>query len=264
MNPKNQITKDAISAARKAGELLKKGFGSTFQIKSKKTVQDLVTEYDHASEKLLISFFSDLYPDSSFLAEESGKVGNQKTELEWIIDPLDGTVNFAHGIPVFSVSIAARLNGEVVSGVVYQPLLDELFVAEKNGGSFLNGKKLQVTSTDKLEKTLLATGFPYNLKDNPHHCIEHFTSILRQGIPIRRLGSAAIDLAYLAAGRFDGYFEVGLFPWDVAAGKLLVEEAGGKVTQWDENDIEIDVYSPILATNQRIHGELAKLLKRDV
>lgn len=259
----NQLTKDAISAARKAGELLKKGFGSTFQIKSKKTAQDLVTEYDHASEKLLISFFRELYPDSSYLAEESGKVG-EKSELEWIIDPLDGTVNFAHGIPVFSISIAARLRGEVVSGVVYQPLTDELFAAEKNGGSFFNGKKIQVSSTDKLERSLLATGFPYNVKDNPGHCIEHFSNILRQGIPIRRLGSAAIDLAYVAAGRFDGYFEVGLFPWDVAAGKLLVEEAGGRVSQWNEKDLEIDIYSPILASNRLVHSELAKVLKKDI
>lgn len=256
----NQITKHAVEAARKAGELLKKGFGSSFHVSTKKTLHDLVTEYDHASEKLLIAFFSSLYPQASYLAEESGKVGKETSELQWIIDPLDGTVNFAHGIPVFSISIAARFKGEVVSGVVYQPLTDEMFVAEKNNGSYLNEKKIQVSSTDKLEKAFLATGFPYNLKENPHHCIEHFTSILRQGVPIRRLGSAAIDLAYLAAGRFDGYFEVGLSPWDVAAGKLLVEEAGGNVTRWDLLPLNIDIYSPILSTNNRIHSELAKVL----
>ncbi len=251
-----------IEAALQAGEILRQGFGSTFSISNKPGgSHNLVTEYDFRSEKLIIDFLKHNVPDSSFLAEESGSTGS-KNKLIWIIDPLDGTVNFAHHIPVFSVSIAAEKNGELISGVIYQPITQELFVAEKGGGAFLNGHPIRVSTTQTLEKAILATGFPYNLAENPHQCIDHFTDILKLGIPIRRMGSAAIDLAYTAAGRFDGYFEVELSPWDLAAGRLLLEEAGGKITNWDGSPFDIRSKSPLFASNQHIHNAGIRILNR--
>jgi myo-inositol-1(or 4)-monophosphatase len=258
------VTMLAIEAAIQAGEILRHGFGTRFSISSKQGTHNLVTEYDHKSEKFIIDFIRHHIPHSKFLAEESGESGDDEENLVWIIDPLDGTVNFAHEIPVFSVSIAAEKKGEVISGVVFAPITNELFVAEKGKGAFLNGTPIRVTPTQELKGSILATGFPYNLAENPFHCIEHFVDILRLGIPIRRLGSAAIDLAYIAAGRFDGFFEVSLAPWDSAAGVLLVNEAGGKVTHWDQSPFSVREKTPILATNGHIHEALAKVLSRSI
>lgn len=251
----------AIEAALQAGEILRVGFGTSFSIVHKEGRHNLVTEYDHLSEKSILSFLKQHVPDSSFLAEESGESG-ASSENVWIVDPLDGTVNFAHQIPVFSVSIALEKQGELFCGVVYQPITHELFVAEKGKGAFINGKTIKVSNTAKLSDSILATGFPYNLHENPHHCIEHFVDIMRQGLPIRRLGSAAIDLAYTAAGRFDGFFEIGLSPWDCAAGILLVEEAGGKISSWDNHPIQVREKDPILCTNGKIHNDLSKVLMK--
>ncbi len=253
------MTLTAIEAALQAGELLRKGFGSKFSIHSKEGIHNLVTEYDHASEKLLINYLLSHFPNHCFLSEECGEIG--KGEVQWIIDPLDGTVNFAHGIPVFSISIGARKKGKLLLGVIYQPITHELFAAETGKGSFLNGKRIQVSSTNSLQKAFLATGFPYNLASNPHHCIEHFVDILRLGIPIRRMGSAAIDMAYVAAGRFDGYFEVSLAPWDCAAGLVLVQEAGGISTNWRGENFSLDAFEAPLVTNGHIHQELSALLR---
>ena len=156
------------------------------------------------------------------------------------------------------------MHGELFCGVVYQPISHELFVAEKNRGAFLNGKKISVSSTSLLTESVIATGFPYNLKENPYDCIDHFVDILKQGIPIRRMGSAAIDLAYTAAGRFEGFFEVGLSPWDCAAGMLLVKEAGGLISSWDLSSINHHQKIPILASNGLIHKNLAKILNRPI
>ena len=153
-----------------------------------------------------------------------------KSDVTWIIDPLDGTVNFARNIPVFSVSIAAAIDQKIVCGVVYQPITQELFIAEKDKGAYLNGKQLFVSKVAQFDEALMSTGFPYNVDKNPLHCVEKFAQMQVKGVPIRRLGSAAIDLAYVAAGRYDVFWEVGLHPWDMAAGKLLVEEAGGTVS----------------------------------
>ncbi|MDP1608067.1 MAG: inositol monophosphatase family protein [Chlamydiales bacterium] len=254
------ITLAAIEAALQAGTLLRQGFGSDFSIQSKEGIHNLVTEYDHRSEKMIIDFLRGETPHAHFLAEESGLSKGKDGGLTWIIDPLDGTVNFAHKIPMFSVSIAAERNGEVISGVVYHPLVHELFVAEKGKGSFLNGQKLGVSKVGTLEEAILATGFPYNLIENPLQCIEHFVDILKLGIPIRRLGAATLDLAYTAAGRVEGFFEVSLAPWDCAAGKLLVEEAGGKVTCWDKSPFDIHSRSPILASNGVIHEACSSTL----
>lgn len=257
----SQITLIGIEAALLAGDILRHGFGSHYAIFAKKGRLNLVTEYDRLSEKAIIKFIRENAPESHFLAEESGKSG-KKSSLSWIIDPLDGTVNFAHHIPHFAVSIAAVKEGIPLCGIVYLPMTSELFLAEKNRGAFLNGKKIHVSETSRLDKAFLATGFPYNLVKNPHRCIERFTKVLRLGIPIRRLGSAAADLAYTAAGRYDGFFEAELQPWDYAAGCIIVEEAGGKVTDWAGKRFDLFKRPPLLATNGKIHGKLAKVLQK--
>lgn len=258
----SHITLIAIEAALLGGDILRQGFGTHFAVKSKEGHHNLVTEYDHKSEAAIIEFIRMNIPDSHFLAEESGETGGGK--VLWIIDPLDGTVNFAHQLPIFSVSIAAQKEDQVVAGVIYQPMTHELFVAEKGKGAFLNGQKIKVSSVSQVEKAILATGFPYDLAKNPYHCIEHFVDILKLGIPIRRLGSAAIDMAYTASGRFDGFFEVELGPWDVAAGKLLIEEAGGKVTHWNGLPFDINSRETIFASNGKIHETGCKILSRKV
>lgn len=259
----SHITLIGIEAALLAGEILKEGYGTHFNISAKEGKHNLVTEYDHKSEKAIIEFISNHVKDSHFLAEESGKTGYEKGTF-WIIDPLDGTVNYAHQIPIFSVSIAAMQEGQIIAGIVYQPITHELFVAEKGKGATLNGKSLKVSEVMHLDRAILATGFPYDLAKNPFHCIDHFIDVLKLGIPIRRLGSAAIDLAYTAAGRFEGFFEVELGPWDVAAGKLILEEAGGKISHWDGRPFDIFSRETIFASNGHIHDAGCKILNRTI
>lgn len=258
----SSLTLIAMEAALAAGNLLLQGFGTHFSISSKEGRHNLVTEYDHKSEKLIIDFLTQNVPASSFLAEESGSSGT--SELLWIIDPLDGTVNFAHQIPVFSISIAAQKKGVVESAVIYQPITHELFVAEKGKGAFLNGSKITVSKITRIEDAFLSMGFPYDLAQNPFHCIEHFLDTLRLGIPIRRLGSAAIDLAYTACGRFDAFFEAKLAPWDIAAGKLILEEAGGLITHWDRSPYDIFSKKTVLASNKHVHDSIVSVLNRPV
>lgn len=260
----SELTLIAIEAALAAGDILRQGFRTHFQIKSKSGHHNLVTEYDHKAELAIIEFIEGNVPGSQFLAEESGASGSEKNGITWIIDPLDGTVNFAHEIPIFAVSIGIEKEGKMIAGVILQPITQELFVAEAGMGAFMNGRKIQVSSTTTLKKSILATGFPYNLEENPADCIEHFVDILKAGIPIRRLGAAAIDLAYTAAGYFDGYFEIGLAPWDCAAGKLLLEEAGGTITSWSGDPFDIRARKSLLATNGQIHSEAITLLTRSL
>lgn len=252
----------AVQAALRAGELLRKGFSTSFEILSKPGKQNLVTEYDKSSEKTIISFIRAYFPDHSFLAEESGMARSSPSSIIWIIDPLDGTVNFAHQIPVFSISIAACLGQKILCGVVYQPITQELFVAEKGQGAYLNGTRLKVSASADLEVGIFATGFPYNVDENPLECVDVFARMTRMGLPIRRLGSAALDLAYVAAGRFDAYWEVTLQPWDMAAGILLVEEAGGRVTTYDDKRHDLLTPGTMLASNGLIHEQMRKLLKK--
>ncbi|MFP4528224.1 MAG: inositol monophosphatase family protein [Candidatus Kapaibacterium sp.] len=250
----------ALAAALRAGDELKKGFGTAFEIGSKEGRNNLVTEYDHRSEEIIIDYIKREFPDHKFLAEESGISGKESEEtVRWVIDPLDGTVNYAHGIPIFCISIAAEYNGELLNGLIYQPLSGELFVARRGQGATLNGKKLQVSDNDDFSRSFLVTGFPYNASENPCNCIDLFVEVIQRGIPVRRLGAAALDLAYVAAGRFDGFWEIDLKPWDVAAGTLIVREAGGLVTQYDSDDFHIFDNS-ILATNGILHGTLQELL----
>lgn len=259
-----QFTSAAIVTALEAGELLKRGFGTHFMISSKEGHQNLVTEYDLLSQELIINRLKKRFPEHQFLAEEGQSPESFSKEVIWIIDPLDGTVNFARGIPAFSVSIAAMLNGEIVSGVVFNPLLNELFIAEKGIGSYLNGHPLQVSKIDEITRSCMATGFPYNADENPLHCIDRFAKMAKLAIPLRRIGSAALDLSYVAAGRFDAFWEVGLHSWDMAAGKLIVEEAGGKVTRYDGTTHPIFGYHPTVASNGRLHAKLVALLKEDL
>lgn len=257
INP-SELTTLATETAKKAGSLLAQGFGTNFEVSSKEGAHNLVTSCDKESEKLIISTIKERYPHHAFLAEEGGASGENQEGYLWVIDPLDGTVNFAHSIPLFSVSIACIYNGELQCGVVYNPISKELFVAEKGKGATLNGAKLTVSSISDLQESILISGFPYNVCDNPLHCIDTFAHIIRQGIPVRRLGSAALDLCYLAAGRFTGYFEVSLEPWDIAAGMLIVEEAGGVVTHYDGTPHTIFEKGTVLASNGLIHESLKK------
>lgn len=249
----------ALQVALQSGEMLRKKFGTGIEISSKEGKHNLVTECDKASEKMIIETIHKSFPHHAILAEESGASAH-KNEVVWIIDPLDGTVNFAHSIPVFCVSIAVAIEGKVVSGVVYQPMTHEMFFAEKGKGGFLNGTKLNVSETSSLEKAILSTGFPYNVDENPLNCIETFAKLTRLGIPIRRLGSAAIDLSYVAAGRFDAYWEVSLHPWDVAAGQLILEEAGGKVTDYSGKPRSLFSTDPILSSNGKLHEQMSRVL----
>ncbi|TAE29730.1 MAG: inositol monophosphatase [Candidatus Kapaibacterium sp.] len=250
----------ARTTAIEAGHLLRDGFGTSFRVDNKEGRHNLVTEYDHKAEKLIIARIKEHFPDHIFLAEESGASGTPAHTVRWIIDPLDGTVNFAHSIPIFCVSIGAEMNGELLCGVIYAPMTNELFTASKGGGAFLDGQQIHVSTTEKLDDAILVTGFPYNAASNPHGCLEHFTRFVSMGLPVRRLGSAAIDLAYLAAGRFDGYWEVSLQAWDVAAGKLILHEAGGTMTQYDGTTEHSLFHGTMLATNGRIHAEMSSIL----
>lgn len=262
-HPTSDLTFVAIQAALSAGDLLRRGFGTAFEIKSKPGNQNLVTEYDKASEKSIISTILHHFPDHSILAEESGAAHRGKSDgVTWIIDPLDGTVNFARNIPIFSVSIAAAIKEKVICGVVFQPMTQELFVAEIGKGAYLNGKKLSVSKVTRFQQSMMSTGFPYNVDKNPLHCVDKFAQMQIKGVPIRRLGSAAIDLSYIAAGRYDAYWEVGLHPWDIAAGKILVEEAGGKVSHWDGAPHQIFGYGTMLATNKHLHNAMLEHLKQ--
>ncbi len=249
----------AIQVALQAGALLRKGFDTTFEITSKPGRHNLVTEYDKAAEDCILTTLMKRFPDHGFIGEEQGHT--RQGEVTWIVDPLDGTVNFAHGVPLFCVSIAVAVQEEIVASAVFQPMTQELFWALKDHGAFLNGKPLHVSTNASFQDAFVTTGFPYNVEEDPLHCIETFSSFLRKGIPIRRLGSAAIDMAYVAAGRFDAYWEASLQPWDFAGSLLLIEEAGGTVTQYDGSPCKIFQPSSILATNQHLHAVLQKELQ---
>jgi myo-inositol-1(or 4)-monophosphatase len=236
-------------------------FNGTFKISNKEGVNNLVTEADHASEKAILDVIKSAYPDHQVLAEEGGEVIMDST-FKWIIDPIDGTVNFAHGIPLNCVSIGVEFEGEIILGAVYNPHLNEFFFAEKGLGATLNDKKIQVSEESLAIKSCLVTGFPYKYINEPNGPLEIFERFIRKGVPVRRLGSAAIDLCWVAAGRFDGFYEHKLEPWDSAAGYLIVEEAGGKVTDHEGNKFSIYQHK-VLATNGKIHDEMVRIIQGD-
>ncbi|MEK7818227.1 MAG: inositol monophosphatase family protein [Bacteroidota bacterium] len=258
---KSQILKVAIDAALEAGKIQKSKSGKPKNIEKKFGQEtNLVTEVDKLCEKKIISIIRDTYPSHDILTEESGAL-KKISPYRWIIDPIDGTTNFAHGLPLFCVSIGIEFEKEIIAGVIFNPMTDELFYAERGKGAFLNSKQIFVSKTKKLIDSLVVTGFPYNIKENPGRVIEHFVNFLPRARGVRRLGSAAIDFAYVAAGRFDGYWEVFLNPWDKSAGILLVEEAGGKVTNF-KNERANSFQQSSLATNGLVHDEMIKVLKK--
>ena len=251
----------AIDAALEAGRFLKMNVGKIKHIEHKQGEErNLVTEIDKKAEQLIIDKIRKRYPHHDFLAEESG---SHKTvsDYKWIIDPLDGTTNFTHGLPIFCTSIALEHKGELLLGAIYDPSSDELFTAEKDKGAYLNNRRIRVSQTNKLIESLIVTGFPYDIKTNPDNALQHFSNVVMESQGVRRLGSAALDLSYVACGRFDGFWEVTLNPWDMAAGVLFVQEAGGKFTNF--RGFPSTIYTPnVLVTNGHIHNQLVDVLRR--
>jgi len=253
------MIKSTLLQAIQAGATeLKKYFNGTFTIASKATLNDLVTEADHASEKAIFSVIQNNHPDHFILSEETGAMPTAST-TKWIIDPIDGTINFANGIPICCVSIGVEQEGKMILGAVYNPFMNEMFIAERGKGATLNDQKIQVSNKSDLLSSCLVTGFPYQYLDTENGPLQIFEKLIRKAIPVRRLGSAALDLCWTAAGRFDGFYEHKLQAWDSAAGFLIVEEAGGKVT--DLNGNPYSPYQPgIIATNGKIHTSLQDII----
>ena len=244
--------------ARQAGELLRHGYEHDHQVDYKDVI-DLVTEVDHQSEAFLLAEIQRLFPGHQIVSEEAGLVPGRDID-QWYVDPLDGTVNYAHGIPFFSVSIAYARNGVMSLGVVYDPMRDELFAAERGMGAWCNGRKLQVSNVTDLQRSLLVTGFPYNTWSTPHNNLEYFGRFARMTQGVRRLGSAALDLCYVGAGRFDGYWELSLNQWDLAAGGLVAAEAGATVTNLSGQSDYITPPCSLLAATPSLHAKMLEIL----
>ncbi|MBN8878873.1 MAG: inositol monophosphatase [Sphingobacteriales bacterium] len=249
-----------IEAARAGAAEIQRFFQKEFKISNKTGVNNPVTEADHASEKAILGVIKSRFPEHYVLSEEAGEI-IQDSNYKWIIDPIDGTINFAHGIPINCVSIGIEKDGQAIMGAVYNPHMNEFFFAEKGAGATLNDQPIKVSRESSVVNSCLVTGFPYTYINMPNGPLEVFDRFIRKGVPVRRLGAAAIDLCWVACGRFDGFYEHKLEAWDSAAGYLIVEEAGGRVTDFDGNK-----YSPyqhrILATNGRIHDEMLDVINK--
>ncbi|TAD89762.1 MAG: inositol monophosphatase [Bacteroidetes bacterium] len=257
------IKQTLLDAAQAGAAELKRYFNNP-QLKTAYkdgAVNDLVTEADHAADRAIIGVIRAQFPNDFILSEETGNVPTNSA-VKWIIDPIDGTINYAHGIPICCVSIGVEKDGDMIMGVVYNPFLNELFFAEKGQGAFLNGERITVSTQTQVVKSCLVTGFPYTYIDAHNGPLQCFERFIRQGIPVRRLGSAAVDLCWVACGRFDGFYEHKLNAWDSAAGYLMVLEAGGTVT-----DYAGQPYSPyqphILATNGHIHADMLAVINNE-
>jgi len=248
----------ASDAARAAGLMLRENIQGEREITYKGDI-NLVTEMDMRSERVVVEMLLASFPGHGIIAEEETKI-QAASGYQWIIDPLDGTTNYAHGYPCFSVSIALEHKGEVIVGVVYDPMRDELFSAQKDAGATLNGKAIKVSGTDRLIQSLLATGFPYDRKTSEKNNLDYFHDLLMASQEVRRDGSAALDLCYVASGRFDGFWELKLKPWDVAAGSLIAREAGGMVSDFTGTGFNIHS-DELLASNGIIHGALVDILQ---
>ena len=253
----NDYLQEAVAAARIAGRYQKSRFASSLDIEMKGD-KNLVTEVDKESERLIVTHLLSRFPGHDIVAEES-VYPQSGSPFRWIIDPVDGTTNYAHGFPWFCASIGLEQDGELVAGVIYNPVYDELFTATKGSGAYLNGNRLSVSSRTPLRNSLLGTGFPYDCATDPANNFASFIAFQKSARGIRRAGAAALDLAYVAAGRLDGFWEMKLKPWDVAAGVLLVREAGGVVTTFDGSAYDI-FNGRILASNGLIHGEMVAML----
>lgn len=254
-----RFLKTAIRAAKTAGALQKRSLGHVKKIEFKGEI-NLVTEVDKACEEKILKTIRRDFPDHDILTEETGEHLNG-SDYKWIIDPLDGTTNFAHAYPLFCVSIGLEYQGKMIVGVVYNPNLGELFCAVKGGGATLNGCRIHVSRVKELKRALLSTGFAYNVQTATDNNLDHFRDFLMTSQAVRRDGVAAIDLCYVACGRFDGFWELCLWPWDVAAGSLILQEAGGRITMFDGAPLTI-YGKEILASNGAIHGQMMQVLKR--
>ena len=249
----------AAEAALAAGAILKELYGKPHRVTHKGAI-DLVTEADVAAEQAIIGHLRPAFPDTGFLAEESSRLpAAMPAAPTWIIDPLDGTTNFAHHFPWFATSIGYSEGGAIRAGVIYQPLLDELFVAAQGAGAWLNGEPIRVSAAATLSQALLATGFPYNIREKVGEVMGALTAILPETQGVRRAGAAALDLAYVACGRLDGFWEINLKPWDTAAGVVLIEEAGGRVSDFT-GGAHSPLASEIVASNGLVHDTLIGLL----
>lgn len=248
-----------LTAAREAGKLLMDNFGRGIEVEFKGKY-DLVTEADRQSEALIVSLIRNQFPGHNILAEE-GDYGCSDSDHRWIIDPLDGTTNYAHGFPWFAVSIALEVHGTLELGVVYNPYVDELYFARRGGGAFLNDRRIRVSAIETMERSLLATGFAYDHKKCIANNYDYFSKFQKKAQACRRPGAASLDLASVAAGRFDGFWEMKLKPWDLAAGMLLVEEAGGRLTDFDGQPMTLASLE-CLASNRLIHDEMQEILQQ--
>ena len=258
----DELKKVLHEAAQEAGAIIKQYFQGSFKVDNKTSINDLVTEVDKHSEKAIIDVIKKTYPGHSIISEEVGEL-IQDSDYSWIIDPIDGTVNFAHGIPICCVSIGLKYKDDLLLGAVYNPIMNELFFAEKGKGATLNGEKITVSTKGEFRKACLVTGFPYKWPKTYEHPIKVFERFIMEGLPVRRLGSAAIDLCWVACGRFDGFWEYNLNPWDVAAGYLIVQEAGGLITNFDGDPYDVDD-KETLATNGVIHNDMLKLIRSNI
>ncbi len=249
----------ALSAAREAGEVLRKGFGWQHSVRYKGEV-DLVTEVDEQAERVIKEILLGVFPSYGMLAEEGGEQRGEE-DARWIVDPLDGTTNYAHGLPIFCVSIALERAGELVLGVVYDPMREETYVAQCGGGATLNDEPIRVSDTDEPIQALIATGFPHD-RDKMPEALDLFGRFAALTRGMRRLGSTALDLCYVASGRLDGYYERGIWAWDIAAGSLILEEAGGKVTNYRGSELVLEGRE-IVASNGALHPAMTRLTGED-
>ncbi len=256
----SELLSTAEEAARRAGRILAEKFEGKRTVEYKGRI-DLVTDADKASEAELIGFVRSRFPDHTILSEESGL--HSRGAVRWLIDPLDGTTNYSHRVPHFCVSVAVQGSEGLLAGAVYEPLRADLFSAARGRGATLNGSPLRVSAVESLDRALLCTGFPYDVRERPEIPLGLFNRLIRQAQGLRRIGSAALDLAYVAAGRFDGFFEFGLKPWDIAAGALLVMEAGGTMTRVDGEPFDLsigDVLASCPGIESRLKAECSRFL----
>jgi len=258
--PLHELLTVAVNAGREAGAILLDYARSGFRIEHKNPI-NLVTDADRAAEQCVVDHIQRQYPSHGILAEERGRIKPEASPYLWIIDPLDGTTNFAHGYPAYCVSIGLELHGRVVLGVIFDPTRNELFSAVQDGGAHMNGTALHVSSLDTLNSSLLVTGFAYDIRETRQNNLDHFARFALKAQGLRRTGSAALDLAYVAAGRFDGFWEVSLHPWDMAAGAVIVHEAGGQLTNFRGQ--ELSIYGrELVASNGRIHRAMLEVLNQ--
>jgi myo-inositol-1(or 4)-monophosphatase len=256
--PVLDLLEAATGFGREAGAVLREGYGRA-HVPDRKGRIDLVTEFDRRSEALLLERIGARFPGHAVLAEESGAHNVPGADVRWLVDPLDGTTNFAHNYPFFAVSIGVEVAGRLVVGVVFDPMRDELFAAAAGHGATLNGRPMRVSNVETVESGLLVTGFPYGVRENPEPHLRLFGHFLVRAQALRRDGSAALNLSYVACGRFDGFWEGDLAPWDTAAGTVLVREAGGRVTGYRGEEFRMEKRQ-ILATNGRLHGEMMGII----